>query len=239
MKRKANTPSLSKALILDESLRLLAEKGIQAFSIRDLARRLETYPTAIYWYFHNKNALLGEIANRVMSNVTPSDEALTGQGWLNALFQNYREAIKQHPHVSDLIGARLLANAHQNPSLLEGVLTALLEMKCPERHLVTMYNTTVAAMCGFATMEFGHLPQEDLQQWRDQLQAKAGRLNAADYPNLTRSLPQMMNRAFVLRWQNGHEQPMNDSFNRYVDVVLAGLQGQIAAMIAVTEEAQR
>ncbi|MFA0464874.1 TetR/AcrR family transcriptional regulator, partial [Vibrio sp. 10N.261.45.F1] len=52
----------------------------------------------------------------------------------------------------------------------------------------------------------------------------------SEYPNLTRFLPQMMNASFILRWQNGYDKPMDESFNRYVDVFIDGLKHQINAL---------
>ncbi|MGF1716683.1 TetR/AcrR family transcriptional regulator [Photobacterium chitinilyticum] len=227
MKRKANTTPLSKEIIIEEALNLIAEKGVDTFSIRDVAKRLDTYPTAIYWYFKNKNTLLGEIANKVMSSVTPNCSNLDWHDWLTLLFQNYRDAVKHHPHIADLIGGRLLANAYQDPRLLDGVITALLEANCPPSHIVPMYNTVIASMCGFVTMEFGHLPKENAGEWEAKLREGAEKIESCEYPNLVRFLPQMMNTSFILRWQNGYDSPMDESFNRYVDVFIEGLKRQI------------
>ncbi|NOI26679.1 TetR/AcrR family transcriptional regulator [Vibrio mediterranei] len=230
MKRKANTTPLSKEIIIEEALNLIAEKGVDTFSIRDVAKRLDTYPTAIYWYFKNKNTLLGEIANKVMSSVTPNCSNLDWHDWLTLLFQNYRDAVKHHPHIADLIGGRLLANAYQDPRLLDGVITALLEANCPSSHIVPMYNTVIASMCGFVTMEFGHLPKENAGEWEAKLREGAEKIESCEYPNLVRFLPQMMNTSFILRWQNGYDSPMNESFNRYLDVFIEGLKHQISEL---------
>ncbi|EGQ7990763.1 TetR/AcrR family transcriptional regulator [Vibrio vulnificus] len=227
MKRKANTTPLSKEIIIDEALNLIGEKGVDTFSIRDVAKRLDTYPTAIYWYFKNKNTLLGEIANKVMSSVTPNCSNLDWHDWLTLLFQNYRDAVKLHPNIADLIGGRLLANAYQDPRLLDGVITALLEANCPPSHIVPMYNTVIASMCGFVTMEFGHLPKENAGEWEAKLRGGAKKIESCEYPNLVRFLPQMLNNSFILRWQNGYDSPMDESFNRYVDVFIEGLKRQI------------
>ncbi|MEZ9439113.1 TetR/AcrR family transcriptional regulator [Vibrio atlanticus] len=230
MKRKANTTPLSKEIIIEVALNLIAEKGIDTFSIRDVAKRLDTYPTAIYWYFKNKNTLLGEIANTVMSSVTPNYGNLDWHVWLTLLFQNYRGAVKHHPHIADLIGGRLLANAYQDPRLLEGIIAALLDANCPPSHIVPMYNTVIASMCGFVTMEFGHLPLDNADEWEAKLRGEAKKVENSEYPNLTRFLPQMMNASFILRWQNGYDKPMDESFNRYVDVFIDGLKHQINAL---------
>ena len=235
MKRKANTTPLSKDIIIEVALSLIAEKGVDSFSIRDIARRLDTYPTAIYWYFKNKNTLLGEIANTVMSDVTPSYINIAWHDWLSLLFQNYRGTVKRHPHIAELIGSRLLANAYQDPKLQEGIITALLDAKCPSSHVIPMYNTIIASMCGFATMEFGHLPQDNADEWEARLREGAESIEQSEYPNLARFLPQMMNTSFILRWQNGYDRPMDESFNQYVKVFINGLKSQIEALNGKSE----
>lgn len=230
MKTNSEKIQLSKHTIIETALTLIAEKGIDAFSIRDVSRQLKVYPTAIYWYFKNKNTLLGEVANAVMSKVTPDYDSIEWQEWLRMLFGNYREAVKQHPNIAQLIGSRLLANAYQDPALLEGVITALIEAGCPQQHIIPMYNTVIAAMCGFATMEFGTLPQDNIDEWKAHLKDGANTLEPSVYPNLSHFLPHMLNTSFILRWQNGYDKPMNDSFTVYVDVFLDGLQSQIKVM---------
>ncbi len=76
-------------------------------------------------------------------------------------------------------------------------------------------------------MEFGHLPKENAGEWEAKLRGGAKKIESCEYPNLVRFLPQMLNNSFILRWQNGYDSPMDESFNRYVDVFIEGLKRQI------------
>ena len=64
--------------IVAVALALIAQKGLDAFSLRDVARSLGVYPTALYWYFPNRNALLGEVCTTTMAQAIPARGRL---GW--------------------------------------------------------------------------------------------------------------------------------------------------------------
>lgn len=52
----------TRRLIKDEALRMVREGGIAALSLRELARRVDYSPAALYEYFDSREALLGELA---------------------------------------------------------------------------------------------------------------------------------------------------------------------------------
>lgn len=52
----------TRRLIKDEALRMVREGGVAALSLRELARRVDYSPAALYEYFDSREALLGELA---------------------------------------------------------------------------------------------------------------------------------------------------------------------------------
>lgn len=214
--------------ITSVALALIAEKGLDAFSLRDVARSLGVYPTALYWYFPNKNALLGEVCTVTMAQAIPPRGKLSWQDWLRALFRQYRKTMRRHPHMAQLVGARLLSNSEQrNTDLIERILQALEDAGCPEAHIVPAYNAIVAAMCGFPTMELAPVPAEDTEAWQAAMQERAHEISALRHPTVARHLPALVNRAFILRWQSGHAQPLDSGFEAYLAVFIGGLEQQI------------
>ncbi len=224
------TPVLSREKIVDVALALISEKGLDGFSLRDVARSLGVYPTAIYWHIKNKNALLGEVCTLTMSKVLLPRGKSAWQDWLRALFRQYRKTIKQHPNLAQLIGARLLSNSERNTDLIEKILQVLEEAGCPDANMVDLYNTVIASMCGFATMEFAPLPNEDLGAWRAELEERVHRVSAIRFPTMAKHLPALANNAFILRWQSGHERPLDASFESYLDVFVYGLERKISML---------
>src|SRR5690606_29604516 len=55
--------------IVAVALEQIDRVGIHAFSLRDVARSLDVYPSTIYWHVASKDALLAEVSNLVMSGV--------------------------------------------------------------------------------------------------------------------------------------------------------------------------
>lgn len=52
----------TRRLIKDEALRMVREGGVAALSLRELARRVDYSPAALYEYFDSREALLAELA---------------------------------------------------------------------------------------------------------------------------------------------------------------------------------
>ena len=82
-KRGLRRGSLTKELIVSESLRLLDEGGVDGFSLPKLGRALGADQTAVYRHFASKDDLVLAIADRLI------DEGLTGleprECWVDTL----------------------------------------------------------------------------------------------------------------------------------------------------------
>jgi TetR/AcrR family transcriptional regulator, tetracycline repressor protein len=219
--------TLNREKIVAVALDLIDLHGLNAFSLREVARQLDVYPTAVYWYLPNRDALLAAIVESTMAGVTPEHEGIELRVWLRELFMNYRDAIRMHPNVAQLVGAQLVSNASLSPLLIDRILCVLLNAGCPETRLVDMYNVVVASMVGFATLEFAPLPTDDPKSWATRLENQVHDIRALEYPTLARYLPSLANRAFIVRWQSGAEVPLETSFATFVEVAIDGIQRQI------------
>ncbi|PWE28943.1 TetR family transcriptional regulator [Pararhodobacter marinus] len=214
-------PDLSKAQIVATALRLIDEKGLEAFSIRSVARALGCYPTAIYWYTPSRHVLIAEIITVVLRDVLP-DAGLDWQDWLRALFTRYRAAIARHPNAAPLIGVTLVSNASVDVDLVEAVLAKLHDAGFRGASLINAYNAVIGAMVGFTTQEFAMLPP-DAESLREDLAGFPDRIDANRHPLLAQLSGQMIGAAFILRWQNGATQPMTGAFAMYVEAFVTGL----------------
>lgn len=217
------TPALSRERIAQAALDQLDAHGLAGFSLRDVARALGVYPTAIYWHVRNRNQLLADACALALAQVVPPRGKRRGQDWLRELFHRYRRVMKRHPHLAHLVGGQLLSNASLDTALIEGVLAALEDAGCPEDFMVPAYNAVIAALCGFPTLEFAQAPAEDADAWATELQQRVRQIPALAHPALARHLPALANRSFILRWQSGQDHPMDSGFDAYVDIFLAGL----------------
>lgn len=221
-------PALSAERIVEAALAQIGERGLERFSLRDVARALGVYPTAVYWYFRSRNELLAAVCAYAQRDIVPPPRQGDWQTWLRELFRRYRQAMRRQPHLAQLVGAQMLSNASLDLTLVDSILHMLQQAGCADEQVVDLYNAVVAALCGFATLELAPLPAEDPEGWAADLQHRVRQIPAIEHPVLARHLPRMADRAFILRWTPGHQQPLDSGFEAYVDVFVAGLAARIA-----------
>jgi TetR/AcrR family tetracycline transcriptional repressor len=219
---------LSKELICSAALDLIDRKGLNEFSLRDVARSLRVYPRAIYWYVGSRNELLSEVVGFALRGVYPPAADGDWKEWIRTLLREYRDAVRRHPNIAPLIGATLLAPpAATGPETTERILATISKAGFPDKHLVDVYNVIIAAQVGFVTLELATFPTEDAQAWSDAQKKRIGTIDVLRYPLLGRHLPALANRAFMLRWDNGTQAPMDSSFARFVEVIVQGLDDML------------
>jgi TetR/AcrR family transcriptional regulator, tetracycline repressor protein len=52
-------------------------------------------------------------------------------------------------------------------------------------------------------------------------------MDVMEHPTLARYLPKLANKAFIVRWSNGVEVPLDSSFDMFVDVIILGLEQKL------------
>ncbi|WP_454720853.1 MULTISPECIES: TetR/AcrR family transcriptional regulator [Cupriavidus] len=225
---KPSGPGLTREKIVAAALEQIDRNGVMAFSLRDVARSLGVYPAALYWHVATRDDLLASVVEATMVDVAPEPGELAWQDWLRELFVRCRDVMRRHPNIAQLVGAQLVANASLSPTLIDRILSVLRAAGCPDDRMLEMYNVVVSAMVGFPTLEYASVPKDDTDAWAQQLQERTRSIRALDYPTLARYLPDMANKAFIVRWQNGTDAPMDSSFDLYVDVVIRGIESSLA-----------
>lgn len=215
---------MSRDRVVSTALSIIDKEGIDGFSMRGLAQELGVYPTAVYWYVPNRNALLAEVVSHALSDVVPPEDVGDWRLWLKELFRRYRNTVRRHPNLAALMGAQLVSNAGVNPAFVDKILTVLSRAGFDGEHLVQAFNTVVAVKVGFVTIEFAAAPVEDDKAWAAEMKRSIRAVNPERHPVLARNLARIENRAFIVRWQNGTEVPLDDSFEMYIDVAVKGLE---------------
>jgi AcrR family transcriptional regulator len=105
---------------------LIDAHGVERFSVRDLARALQVYPTALYWYVPSRNALVAGAVALALADLPLPDPAGEWTAELRQLLNHYRAAVRRHPHIAPVLGAQLVSNEGANLALVDRLL-ALLE----------------------------------------------------------------------------------------------------------------
>lgn len=201
--------------------------GLANFSLRNIARTLNVYPTAVYWHIQNRDELLGRVAAYAIRDIVPPPASKSWQHWLREFFQRYRRAVMRHPNVAPLIGAQLLSNAGLQPDMIEALLKTLEDAGFEGDRLVDAYNVVLGSMVGFITVELAALPTENSDEWVQRHRKRISTLDVMAYPRLARSLPNLANRSFILRWSNGTTVPMHSSYEMLVDTIILGFERKL------------
>ena len=223
MKSDHSSSPLTRDRILAAALELIDRHGVHAFSVRDLARTLGVYPTALYWHVPSRNALIAGAVAHALGQLRPPDVDADWRDELRKLFRRYRDAVRRHPNIAQVIGAQLVSNESLSPVLVDRLLALLENAGFRGVRLLNAYNVAIAAMVGFVTLELSPLPEDDPVQWAKAHEARLRDVSADDCPTLARHLPKFADRAFVVRWSSGTEQPLDASFEAWVAVVVEGL----------------
>jgi AcrR family transcriptional regulator len=103
---RSRQPRLSRDAILDRALAVADAEGIDAVSVRRLARELGVTPMALYWHFDGKEALLHALGDRLLGGL---DLTVDDRGpWLEQLrgfVIAFTAVLRAHPSAAVLIGS--------------------------------------------------------------------------------------------------------------------------------------
>jgi TetR/AcrR family tetracycline transcriptional repressor len=228
-RKNAADPKITLERLWQVALEQIDSRGLENFSLRDVARTLDVYPRAIYWHVKNRNELLSGVVAFALRDVYPPTSSMDWKEWLRKLLHQFRTAIQRHPNIAPLVGASILSGGAISAETIEVILSVLTEAGFEGQRLIDAYNVVVAAKVGFVTLELAALPLSDIVSWTAEYRKQIGMLDVLRYPVLSRNLPMLANKAFMLRWSNGTEVPFDSSFDHFVDVVISGLEQSLKA----------
>ncbi|WP_323795212.1 TetR/AcrR family transcriptional regulator [Nisaea sp.] len=225
-KRKPKSAPLSSDAIIAAAIDLLDREGLDNFSIRNIAKALGVYPTALYWHVPSRHLLIARLIAALFADVLP-EPGPDWQVWLKALFRRYRDVVRTHPNISPLIGGHLVSSASADLKLVEGILATLARAGFAGEDLVSAYNAVITGLCGYATQEFAHVFPDPDGDLKASLTASVEAADPALYPTLAAERHLLLNRALVLRWQNGTESSLEPGFEMFTDALIAGLAQKV------------
>src|ERR671936_593320 len=88
---------LSRDRILDAALALVDREGLEALSMRRLAEELDVWPMSLYRYFHDKEELVGALADAAAEEVTPPSPSRPWREQMTELLAQARTIFERHP----------------------------------------------------------------------------------------------------------------------------------------------
>ena len=218
------TPAMSREVVVAAALELIDENGLDSFTLRILAQKLGVYPTAVYWYVPNRNDLMASVVALILDSVPVQRRRRAWQQSLRDLFHGFRDAIAAHPNAAPLIGAAVVSNNSMSFAFVEHVLGILTRANLYGTSLVAGYNAIIAALVGFVTQEFAAMPNDDPAAWQMSVQRRLLEIDREAHPILAANLKLLSNQAFIIRWQNGTDAPLESSYASFIEVVVKGIE---------------
>jgi AcrR family transcriptional regulator len=104
----AERPGLNRELIVETALRLADEGGLDALTLRRVARELGVTPMALYRYVASKDDLLDAVGDEVLGLAELPGSGSSWQEQLRAVARSYRTLLTRHPAALELVMARTL-----------------------------------------------------------------------------------------------------------------------------------
>lgn len=104
--RGRGTRGLTREEVLDATLELAEERGLDSVSMRGVAERLGVTPMALYRYVGDKQGLLDGLVERLIRELPDDDPELPWRDRLRMIGSGIREVARRHPQVFLLLFMR-------------------------------------------------------------------------------------------------------------------------------------
>jgi AcrR family transcriptional regulator len=207
--------TLSADLIVTAALRLLDQVGVEAFSVRALAKELGVAPMTLYTYFRGKDELLDAVRDHALGAAALTTAYGGWQHQVRTICRRLRGQILEHPCLTSLLQQRPLAG-HESAESAESFLRALVESGFNEENAARTYTTLVGFVVGVTTLEVRLLDENSDPERRQKIREIMSDLPADRYPTLVALTP-------ALRQTVGGDV----QFEFGLDLVIAGMEQRL------------
>ncbi|MFT9456515.1 MAG: TetR/AcrR family transcriptional regulator [Liquorilactobacillus hordei] len=126
---KPTKETLSKAYILNITLKLIDQSGLQKFSMRKLGQDMNVSPMAVYRYFPNQGALFDGLVEWIWQTALLEKKNSIYNDWqeqIIVIMCHLRETLLKHPNALPLISTHPLVTKSEF-MLVENILVKLKE----------------------------------------------------------------------------------------------------------------
>ncbi|WP_432975919.1 TetR/AcrR family transcriptional regulator C-terminal domain-containing protein [Dactylosporangium sp. CA-233914] len=219
--------NLTRNDVVVAAIELIDEDGLDGFTMRALAERLNVYPTALYWHAGSKSELLAAASSRVLDDVRlPDEHQMAWDEWVKEVAHRCRHALHRHPEIAMVAGSKMVVAATAMP-MVERLLGVLERAGFQKTGLLDAYNTIIGYILGWTTLELSAEPAGVTAAWREEFASEMRDLDPNAYPAVTRNQETFENNAFMMRYESGRTRPMDRSFTVGLDAVIRGLATQL------------
>lgn len=162
MARKTKT-ALTRERVIDEALALIEAQGLEAFSLRKLAQRLNCEAMSLYHHFRNKDAILNAATDRLIDGLPLPDDALPPVERLRAIARSWRQLARTYPAFFRYLGLHRL-NSEAGVRFLDHVMATLESTGLDTESAARLFRALNYFLLGAGldeTAGYGHGPSAD------------------------------------------------------------------------------
>jgi TetR/AcrR family tetracycline transcriptional repressor len=209
---KARVP-LTRDRIVDATLHIMDTEGLDAVSMRRVAREVGVEAMSLYNHVRDKDDLLNGVIERVMGGFAFPDRD-QHDDWVvygRRLAYAWRDVLRAHPPVMQLFAERKHGTSLDTLRPMEAALEVLRGAGLGEREAVQAFHTIGGFIFGYVMMESGYLPggQQNAQMFPP--------VPPDELPNVAACLPYLADCDF------------DGEFAFGLDLMLEGLRAKIGA----------
>jgi AcrR family transcriptional regulator len=171
---------LTQERIVDAAVEYADAHGIEALSMRRLARELGVEAMSLYNHVANKDQILDEMVQSVMTQVEMPGDTSDWRAAIRAWAISRREAMLRHPWTASLSGSRRSGEPSQLRQA-DWLLRTLREAGLDPVHVYHAYHLLEAYVLGYVVLQLSvDVDREELEQMADRFLQK---LPHEEYPD--------------------------------------------------------
>lgn len=212
---------LSSEHILERALALGDADGLDALTMRRLAKEIDVGTMTLYNYFRNKDELLDAMADVVLGRLDLSELDATSRGEaVRSLARAFRTMMKAHPSVIRLFSMRTTRSHGAMAGAYEQPLRVLIAAGFERTDAIRIYGLVLTYVLGFVTYE---LPRDWAPAPDDPDSSERARSRRAFYEGLPAAdFP-------ILVGSSGHlvHLPGDDQFEWGLTAIIAGIDAAL------------
>lgn len=173
-------PNLSKDKIIVAAIRMADEEGLDAVTLRGLAKRLKVHVTSLYNHIPTKEALFAEMNRTLMAETDLPQGSLTWQDWIRGYAAAIQALAQRHPGAFQLFQQGPAQGTAAMRSL-EAAIAAFSSDGFDEISTQCAIRTANVAVLGLALDELG-------REKKPAIEAELHKLPRTEYPQIHRLL---------------------------------------------------
>ena len=169
-------PQLSREKIVGAALQMADRDGLDAVSLRGIAKTLGVHVTSLYNHIPDKEAVFAEMMNALVAEANLPVGTLSWQDWIRGCAASFRALAKKHPGAFMLF-QRGSAQGEQAVVSLESAIAAFRADGFDLSATQCAIRATNVAIMGLVLDEMGRLQQPEAQ-------TDLGGLSAEEFPHI-------------------------------------------------------